>query len=55
MITCLANDIGYENIFAEQLRVKAKNDILILYSGSGNSKNIINAINQAKMKLMYIV
>ena len=49
VITCLANDIGYENIFAEQLRVKAKkNDILILYSGSGNSKNIINAINQAK-------
>lgn len=49
VITCLANDIGYENIFAEQLKVKAKkNDILILYSGSGNSKNIINAVNQAK-------
>ncbi len=49
MITCLANDIGYENIYSEQIRVKANNgDILILYSGSGNSKNIINAINEAK-------
>ncbi len=49
VITCLANDIGYENIYSEQIRVKANNgDILILYSGSGNSKNIINAINEAK-------
>ena len=49
VITCLANDIGYENIYSEQIRVKAKNgDILILYSGSGNSKNIINAIKEAK-------
>ncbi len=49
VITCLANDIGYENIYSEQIRVKGKHgDILILYSGSGNSKNIINAINEAR-------
>ncbi len=49
VITCLANDIGYENIFSEQIRVKAnKGDLLIVLSGSGNSKNIINAINTAK-------
>ena len=48
VITCLANDIGYENIFSEQLRVKAnKDDILIVLSGSGNSQNIINAVNMA--------
>jgi D-sedoheptulose 7-phosphate isomerase len=49
VITCLANDIGYENIFSEQLRVKAaKGDLLIVLSGSGNSKNIINALKMAK-------
>jgi D-sedoheptulose 7-phosphate isomerase len=48
VITCLANDIGYENIYSEQLRVKGnKDDILIALSGSGNSMNIVNAINQA--------
>ena len=49
VITCLANDINYESIFAEQLKVKAnKNDLLLVLYGSGNSKNIINAIKQAK-------
>jgi len=49
VLTCLANDIGYENIFLEQLRVKAnKDDILIVLSGSGNSQNVINALNFAK-------
>lgn len=55
VITCLANDIGYENIFAQQIDVKANNDdLLIVLSGSGNSKNIINAINAAKEKKMKI-
>jgi D-sedoheptulose 7-phosphate isomerase len=45
IITCLGNDIGYENIYSEQLRVKAnKDDILICLSGSGNSPNILNAL-----------
>ena len=45
VITCLANDLGYENIFSEQLKVKAtENDILIILSGSGNSKNVLKAI-----------
>ena len=45
VITCLGNDIGYENIYSEQLRVKAEaGDVLIALSGSGNSKNIINAL-----------
>jgi len=45
VLTCLANDIGYENIFSEQLRVKANSgDILIVLSGSGNSKNVVNAL-----------
>ena len=49
IITCLANDTGYENIYAKQLMAKANDgDILIALSGSGNSSNIINAIKTAK-------
>ena len=49
VITCLANDLGYDQIFSEQLAVQGeKDDLLIVLSGSGNSPNIIRAINQAK-------
>ncbi|ESP90425.1 MULTISPECIES: SIS domain-containing protein [Pseudoalteromonas] len=49
VLTCLGNDIGYENIFSHQLKVKAgSNDLLLVLSGSGNSQNIINAISQAQ-------
>ena len=45
VLTCLANDIGYERIFAEQLRVKANpGDILMVFSGSGNSPNVVAAL-----------
>lgn len=45
VMTCLANDVGYENIFSEQLKVKGRaGDLLIALSGSGNSKNIVSAI-----------
>ena len=48
VITCLANDVGYEHIFSEQLKVLAsENDILIALSGSGNSPNILKALEQA--------
>ena len=48
VITCLANDIGYQKIFSHQLEVKSqKNDILIALSGSGNSPNIIKALDTA--------
>ena len=48
IITCLANDTGYENIYSHQLEVKSKrNDLLIALSGSGNSSNIIKALTTA--------
>lgn len=48
IISCIANDFGYEKIFSEQIKLRGKkNDLLISLSGSGNSKNIINAINIA--------
>lgn len=49
VITCLANDVGYDYIFSEQLAVQAqKGDLLIALSGSGNSGNIVRALEQAR-------
>lgn len=49
VITCLANDVGYERIYAEQLAVQGNaGDLLIVLSGSGNSSNIIAVLEQAK-------
>ena len=48
VITCLANDVSYDSIYSEQLKVKAdKGDMLIVLSGSGNSPNVIEAIKFA--------
>jgi D-sedoheptulose 7-phosphate isomerase len=45
VLTALANDIGYDQIFAEQIKVKANpGDILIALSGRGNSPNVVNAL-----------
>ena len=47
-ITAQGNDEGYESIFIEQLKTYAKpGDYLIAISGSGNSPNIIKAIEWA--------
>jgi D-sedoheptulose 7-phosphate isomerase len=45
VLTCLANDLGYENIYSEQIRVKGNpGDVLVILSGSGNSPNVVKAI-----------
>jgi len=45
VLTCLANDMGYENIYSEQIRVKGNpGDVLVVLSGSGNSPNVVKAI-----------
>lgn len=49
VLTCLANDCGYDEIFSMQLAVQARaGDVLIALSGSGNSPNIVKALEQAK-------
>src|SRR5207302_11303968 len=49
VLTCLANDCGYDAVFSMQLAVQARpGDVLIALSGSGNSPNIVNALEQAK-------
>jgi len=53
VLTCLANDLGYEEIFAEQIRVKANpGDVLIVLSGSGNSANVVRALEMGNLKGM---
>lgn len=48
VITCIANDFGYENIFSRQLRGIGKfGDVLIALSTSGESLSIINALKEA--------
>ena len=48
VLTCLANDVGYEYIYSEQLKVKGKSgDVLIVLSGSGNSPNVVKALEVA--------
>jgi D-sedoheptulose 7-phosphate isomerase len=53
VLTCLANDIGYDEIFSAQLATEAEpGDILIVLSGSGNSPNIVKALKQARASAM---
>ncbi len=49
VLTCLANDHDYSDIFSMQLAVQGHpGDVLIALSGSGDSENIIKAIEQAR-------
>lgn len=49
VFSAYANDEGYENVFCEQLaNLLMPDDIVIAISASGNSKNVLNAIQYAK-------
>lgn len=55
-ITALANDTDYEQIFVEQLKNFAQpSDLLIAFSGSGNSGNVIEAVRWAKQRNLVTV
>jgi len=48
-ISAIGNDYGFESVFSrELLALSGKNDIFIPISTSGNSPNVVNAINAAK-------
>jgi D-sedoheptulose 7-phosphate isomerase len=43
--TAISNDIDYESVFAQQIKVLGNpNDLLVLISASGNSKNLLSAL-----------
>lgn len=49
LVSALANDLGYEHVFAEQLKNLIRpGDVLISITGSGNSPNIIRAMEYAR-------
>lgn len=50
-LTAIGNDYGYDHVFSRQLEgIGSKGDLFIGISTSGNSKNIVNAVNAAKEK-----
>ncbi len=56
VITAIANDDGYENIFLQQLKTLAKiGDTIVCISASGNSQNLVKAIKYAKEHKIYVV
>lgn len=56
IITAITNDYGYENVFSRQLESLANDkDILIAITTSGNSSNILKAVELAKMKNIKVV
>ena len=49
-LTCLANDLGYENVFAHQIALHGRpGDLLVAISSSGCSANILNGVEAARL------
>ena len=56
MITCAGNDFGYDTVFSRQVEALGyPGDVLIAFTTSGNSGNILAAIDAAKKQQMKIV
>jgi D-sedoheptulose 7-phosphate isomerase len=55
VITAISNDVGYENVLINQLKIHfKKKDVVILISASGNSKNLLKAAEWIKKSGGYI-
>ncbi|NOX34946.1 MAG: SIS domain-containing protein [Deltaproteobacteria bacterium] len=56
LMTCMANDFGYDKVYAKPLEsfVK-KNDILIAISSSGNSENILSCVELANEVGLHVI
>jgi D-sedoheptulose 7-phosphate isomerase len=56
LMTCIGNDFGFEEVFSRQVQaLGGGGDVLIVFSTSGNSKNIVKAAkeaNKAGMKVL---
>lgn len=51
LLTCIGNDYGFEQIFARQVLALAEpRDLLVVFSTSGNSANIVQALQAARQK-----
>jgi len=55
-ISCVGNDYGYDQVFSRYVEaVGRKGDVLLAISSSGNSANVVKAIEAAKAKGMVVV
>lgn len=55
-LTSIANDYHFEDIFSKQIRALGQNnDVLICYTTSGNSSNVINAVTAAHDRSMAVI
>lgn len=55
-LTCLGNDLGYENVFARQIDLHARpGDVLVAISSSGRSPNILNAVAEARARDCFVL
>jgi D-sedoheptulose 7-phosphate isomerase len=56
VLTCVANDTGFEKVFARQVEAfGARGDVLLLITTSGNSPNVLAAAEAARAKGMSVV
>jgi D-sedoheptulose 7-phosphate isomerase len=50
-LTCIGNDFGFDHVFARQVEaLGARGDVLVLFTSSGNSQNLILALETAKSR-----
>jgi len=50
-LTCIGNDFGYDKVYSRQVEAFAREgDVLVVLSTSGNSPNVIGALEAARRK-----
>lgn len=55
-LTCIANDFSFDEIYSRQIEALGREgDVLVVFSTSGNSPNILNALDAAKKRGMVTV
>ena len=54
-LTAIANDFGYEQVFARQMEHASRGDVILLFSVSGASPNILEALGEARRREMAVI
>ena len=55
-MTCVANDFGFDYVFSRYVEAHGKaGDVLLAISTSGNSANVVNAVNTAHDRGMLVI
>jgi len=55
-LTCIGNDFGFDQIFSRQVEaLGVKGDVLVIFTSSGNSTNLIRALEEAQKRDLHTV